>query len=492
MHTYDLILTLTGGLSAALVLGYITQRLGLSPLVGYLLAGTLVGPHTPGFVADSALAEQLAEVGVILLMFGVGLQFHVAELLFFVSVGMLLDPWSVIASPALVLGALGIIFIGKPVAAFAIVWLMRYPFRVSLTVAVALAQVGEFSFMLSTIGRDLGVLSTGATNAVVAASIVSIVLNPLLYRAMPPIERWVSARPRLTRLLSRPAIAIDSQGPARSRVIDPSQRAVVVGYGPTGRTVVRLLRENGLIPTIIELNVDTVRELREQGIDAVYGDASQLETLTAADVAHAATLALTSPGTTDSAEVIRLAREQNPGLRVLARASYLRDLAALKAAGANTAYSGEGEVAVAFVEDILHALGATPDQIDRERERASGTGEGGGVGAESRPARVSTLPGLRAGELPRVQRCRLVTAYGERCGPPPDVARPVAERSDARPSSCRSSPRGSSTPRATRQRARLRSPPPGGCVSRPSVPSRPRSGRTRPATRRRTWPAAPA
>ena len=81
MHSYDLILTLTGGLSAALVLGYITQRLGLSPIVGYLLAGTLVGPHTPGFVADSSLAEQLAEIGVILLMFGVGLQFHVEELL---------------------------------------------------------------------------------------------------------------------------------------------------------------------------------------------------------------------------------------------------------------------------------------------------------------------------------------------------------------------------------------------------------------------------
>src|SRR3954462_14342074 len=81
MHAYDLILTLTGGLSAALVLGYITQRLGLSPIVGYLLAGLLVGPHTPGFVANSGLAEQLAEVGVILLMFGVGLQFHIEELL---------------------------------------------------------------------------------------------------------------------------------------------------------------------------------------------------------------------------------------------------------------------------------------------------------------------------------------------------------------------------------------------------------------------------
>src|SRR5215208_4639352 len=82
MHTnIDLILTLTGGLVAALVLGYVTQRLGLSPIVGYLLAGTLVGPHTPGFVADTALAEQLAEIGVILLMFGVGLQFHIEELL---------------------------------------------------------------------------------------------------------------------------------------------------------------------------------------------------------------------------------------------------------------------------------------------------------------------------------------------------------------------------------------------------------------------------
>ena len=81
MHEYDLILTLTGGFAGALVLGYITQRLGLSPIVGYLLAGTLLGPNTPGLAVDSAMAEQLAEIGVILLMFGVGLQFHIEELL---------------------------------------------------------------------------------------------------------------------------------------------------------------------------------------------------------------------------------------------------------------------------------------------------------------------------------------------------------------------------------------------------------------------------
>ncbi len=81
MHGADLILMLAAGLGAALILGYLTQRLGLSPIVGYLIAGVLVGPNTPGFAANVAIAEQLAEVGVILIMFGVGLQFHLDELL---------------------------------------------------------------------------------------------------------------------------------------------------------------------------------------------------------------------------------------------------------------------------------------------------------------------------------------------------------------------------------------------------------------------------
>src|SRR5687768_4824224 len=81
MHGVDLILMLAGGLAAALIFGYFTQRLGLSPIVGYLFAGVVIGPHTPGFAADPEIAEQLAEVGVILIMFGVGLQFHVEELL---------------------------------------------------------------------------------------------------------------------------------------------------------------------------------------------------------------------------------------------------------------------------------------------------------------------------------------------------------------------------------------------------------------------------
>jgi CPA2 family monovalent cation:H+ antiporter-2 len=569
MHSYELILTLTGGLSAALVLGFVTQRLGLSPIVGYLLAGTLVGPYTPGFVADASLAEQLAEIGVILLMFGVGLQFHIEELLavrhvaipgaiaqsavatvlgavlarwlgwdwsaglvfgmalavastvvlvrvltdhndlhtqaghiavgwlvvedlftvvalvllpaifgpattarplwlalaitaakvtalvgftaivgtrviprvldyvantrsrelftltvlvialgiavgsslifsvsmalgaflagmvvgrsdyslraasealpmrdafavlFFVSVGMLLDPGVLLASPALVIGALAVVLIGKPLVAMLLVWAMRYPLKASLTVGIALAQIGEFSFILATMGRELNILTAAATNALVAASIASIVLNPLAYRSIRPIERWLGQRPLWWALLNRPpSVPSDLEASRLERSGDARHRSVVIGYGPTGRTVVRLLRDNAISPTVVDLNMDAIRALKQDGIDAIYGDASRTETLEAAGVADAGSLILGSAGMANSAEVIRAARTLNPSVRVLARASYLRDVASLSSAGADRIYSGEGEVALAFIEDILDDLGATPEQIDRERSRA--------------------------------------------------------------------------------------------------------------------------
>jgi CPA2 family monovalent cation:H+ antiporter-2 len=566
VHDLDLILTLAGGFTAALIFGYFTQRAGLSPIVGYLLAGTLVGPHTPGFVANAEIAEQLAEVGVILLMFGVGLQFHIEELLavrrvaipgaiaqsavatalgaviahsfgwswsaglvfgmalavastvvlirvladhrdlhtptghiavgwlvvedvftvlalvllpvlfaegsseqsvgvavgitalkvaalvgftsvvgtrvipyvldhiadtgsrelftltvltlalgiavgsaavfgvsmalgaflaglvvgrsdyslraasealpmrdafavlFFVAVGMLLSPMYLLEAPGLILATLSVVMIGKPLIALIIVRLLGYPFKVALSIAVALSQIGEFSFILSSLGRELNILPPEATNTLVAASIVSIVLNPILYRSVPRIEKWAVGHPRLWKLLN-PPLRDGTTGRAE-RKVDPSTRAVVIGYGPTGRTVVRLLRDNGIEPVVIELNMDSVRELRNKGIEAVYGDTTKRDTLEAAGVAHAGTVILTSAGMGDAAEVIRMARELNPKVQVLARAAYLRDLADMQKAGADRVFTGEGEVALGLIETILERLGATAEQIDRERSRA--------------------------------------------------------------------------------------------------------------------------
>jgi CPA2 family monovalent cation:H+ antiporter-2 len=290
--------------------------------------------------------------------------------LFFVSVGMLLDPWALIRSPVLVLGALGIVLIGKPVVALLLVWMMRYPLRAALTVGIALAQIGEFSFILATIGRELGILTTEATNVLVATSIVSIVLNPVAYGAIRPIERWIGSGPALDALAPRSGHQPDSSASGATREVDPDHRAVVIGCGPTGRSVVRLLQDNGIAPTVVELNRDVVRQLRQQGVDAVYGDATRPDTLEGARIATAGSLILGSAGMASSADVIRMARELNPNIRVLARAPYLRDVPALKAAGADRVHSGEGEVALAFIEDILDDLGATPEQIDRERARA--------------------------------------------------------------------------------------------------------------------------
>jgi CPA2 family monovalent cation:H+ antiporter-2 len=563
MHDMELILTLAGGLGAALIHGYVTQRLGLSPIVGYLIAGVAIGPYTPGFVVNAGIAEQLANIGVILLMFGVGLQFHVEELwsvrrvavpgavvasaaalglgaltavrfgfpltaaivfglalsvastvvlvrvlsdqrelhtsaghiavgwlvvediltvivlvlmpivlvgtatpmqivsgialtllkvgglmalavvvgqrlipaildraaatrsrelftltvlvialgiavgsatvfgvsvalgaflaglvvgrseyslraatdalpmrdafavLFFVSIGMLLNPGQLLASPWLAIAALAIVMVVKPMVAGLVLLAMRYPLRTALTVAASLAQIGEFSFILTAVGRDLGVLPASALNIVVAVSIVSITLNPVVSRGIAPIERWLTARTRLWRK-AMPG-DVDHAGAASS--LDPLDRAVVVGYGPTGRTVTRLLRDNGISPTVVELNMDTVRELRQEGTSAVYGDARYAETLISAGLRHAGTF-IVSGADTGAPETIRTARELNPEAQIFVRAGYLRDVPALRAAGAQHVFSGEGEVALTMTEAVLHRLGATPDQIDRERQRA--------------------------------------------------------------------------------------------------------------------------
>jgi len=558
MHDITLILTLTTALTAAFVLGCITHTLRLSPIVGYLLAGIAVGPFTPGVEADHGVAEQLAEVGVILLMFGVGLHFHVRELvavkgiavpgalvqsavatvlgalvgrlvgwdwptavifggatsvastvvlirvlsdnhdlhtraghiavgwlvvedlltvvalvllptllnaesgpagaatalglaalkigllvgllvvvggrvipwtlervaatrsrelftlavlvialgiavvsaklfgvsmalgaflagmivgrsdfslraasealpmrdafavLFFVSVGMLFDPRTLLQAPGLIAATLAVVLVAKPLAALAIAVVRGYPLRIALPVAISLAQIGEFSFMLAAVARELGAMPDRAVDALVAAAIASITLNPLLYRAARLLE------PALARRFASPA---EPAGDAEHVSGDAAHRAIVVGYGPVGQTVTELLLDNGIEPIVIELNLDTVRRLRAFDVRAVYGDASRPDILAEADIARARHLLLTAATGAAEEEIVRRARELNPGIRVVARTQYVRQVPAVRKAGATDVFADEGEVALAMTTSILGHLGATDEQIDRERAR---------------------------------------------------------------------------------------------------------------------------
>jgi CPA2 family monovalent cation:H+ antiporter-2 len=555
-HDIDLVLTLAGALGAALAFGLLTQRLRLSPIVGYLVAGIVVGPFTPGFVANSHLAEQLSEVGVVLLMFGVGLHFDPADLvavrkvaipgalvqiavatalgtllarafdwtlgaglvfglaisvastvvlvrvlsdndalhtpaghvavgwlvvediftvlalvtlpviaanpgargtegllvglataaariaavvamtwaigrfvapkllsmisktksrelftlavlvlalgiavgstkwfgvsmalgaflagmvvgqsefsfraasealpmrdafavLFFVSVGMQVDPRALVTLSPIILATIAAVIAGKAVAAYVAVRVLRRPVGTAVTVSVALAQIGEFSFILAALGRELGILPAEASQVLVATSIVSIALNPVLFRLVAPATRWLS-RKQAGSPESHP-LPVDTE----------THSAVVVGYGPVGRTVVRVLRENGIEPTVVELNHETVRELVDAGISAVHGDASQSTILEHAGIHSARTLVFAASGTPPEA-IIQAARALNPLVRIFARSTYLREVPASKRAGADVVVAAEVEVALALAEHLMVELGATPEQLDRSRSR---------------------------------------------------------------------------------------------------------------------------
>jgi monovalent cation:H+ antiporter-2, CPA2 family len=142
------------------------------------------------------------------------------------------------------------------------------------------------------------------------------------------------------------------------------------------------LRENSVEPTIIELNLETVRQVRAGGMAAVYGDASREESLKAAGIDRAVVLVLSAANLPGSQEVIRLARELNPAIRVFARANFLRETVNLKRAGADVTFADEGEVALSMIDVLLRQLGATGEQIDRERDRIRGELFGGPMSAE--------------------------------------------------------------------------------------------------------------
>lgn len=567
MHDLPLITTIAVGFTAAWALGLLTQRLGLSPIVGYLIAGVLIGPYTPGFVGDIQIAQQLAEVGVILLMFGVGLHFHLKHLLavksvaipgaifqsaaatalgallagslgwgissglvfgvgvsvastvvlmrvlgdhslldsaeghvavgwlvvediltvlvlvalpvfaarssdagaaaatigwavlkllvvgllflvagarlfpwlfglvartrsgelftltvlvlalsiavgassafgvsialgaflsgmvvgqsmvshqaasealplrnafavlFFVSAGMLFNPKFILSQPLLVLGTLGIVLIGKPLAAFLLSAVIGTSFRTALTVSIGLAQIGEFSFILGDTGRRLNLLPGEAYSALVAGALLSIALNPLLFRAIGPLENWARRRKGLWKLLNRRSESIGKSLNTVTRIglrEDAPPDAVVVGYGPVGRTVSRLLRRFGLRIVVIDLNVDTITEVRSAGQAAIYGDAARNEVLRAAQVQRARYLVLTLPDLAARIPVIIAARELNPDIRVFVRAHYLSERTFLEEVGATEICFEEEEAAAALAERLLRTVGVDERRVAEE------------------------------------------------------------------------------------------------------------------------------
>jgi len=291
--------------------------------------------------------------------------------LFFTSVWMLFDPSFVVESPGLLLAGLAIVMVGKPLAALAIVSVIGYPARTALVVAIALAQIGEFSFILSNIGRDYRLLDETAHNLLVACAIISITLNPLIFRQIDRIERLLKARPRLWNLLSFRARRREAQmneGVGAALEVGTGPLAVIVGYGPVGRTVDTILRNSGLETVVVDMNMETVQSLTRAGRNAIYGDAFNIEVMHQA-LPRATHLVIALPHSQNRNPLITAAKLINPEIKVFVRARYLAEKDELVQAGTDAAIYEEAEASVALARLVLFDRGLNEADIRRETTR---------------------------------------------------------------------------------------------------------------------------
>jgi len=555
-HSVTLITTIAAALGLALILGFIAARLKLPPLVGYLIAGIIIGPATPGFVADVDLSHQLAEIGVMLLMFGVGLHFSLDELLavrrialpgaivqiavatllgtavaamwgwslagsivfglglsvastvvllralesrgmletvnghiavgwlvvedlvmvlvlvllpslaawlgdsarvvgdrsllitlaitlsqvavfialmlvvgrrvfpwllwqvagtgsrelftlcvvaaavgiaygsaalfgvsfalgaffagmvmresplsyraaeeslplrdafsvlFFVSVGMLFEPQVLIREPFHVLVVIAIIVVGKSLAAFFLVLLFRYPLNTALTVSASLAQIGEFSFILAGLGISLGLMPAEGQSLILAGAIISIAINPLVFRVVEPAQNWIRRRSQLAQALERP----DDPLAALPMTVDLKRltgQVVLVGYGRVGRRIGEALIAQGIPFVVAEENREIVEKLRANDIPAVSGDASDPAVLIQAHIHRARMLVIATPDTLNVRRMIETARTVNPRVEIIVRTHSEEEAALLEKENAGTVFFGEHELARSMIHHVL-------------------------------------------------------------------------------------------------------------------------------------------
>jgi len=560
-HNIDLITTIAASLGLAMILGFMAIRLRMPPIVGYLLAGIVIGPATPGFVADVGLARQLAEIGIMLLMFGVGLHFSIDDLLavrkiavpgaiiqmlvatglgsalallwgwppggavvfgltlsvastvvvlrtldaggaldsingkiavgwlivedlvmilvlvllpplavqivgndgrggttgelwmslsitlgkvvvfiavmvlagrrllpwllwlvartgsrelftlcvisaavgiaylasalfdvsfalgaffagmmmreselshraaeeslplrdafavlFFVSVGMLFDPQILIQEPAKLLAILAVVMIGTPLVAMTLVFAFRYPLDTALTVGASLSQIGEFSFILAALGVSLGLLPESGQSLIVAAAILSIAANPLVFAVMQPVRRWLRTHHRLARHLARRGDPL-AELPVNTGDKFLSGQVVLVGYGRVGRRIAHALTANGIPFVVAEENRERVEQMRTAGIAAVSGDASQSSVLIQAHIAKAGMLVIAIPDTVSVRQMAAVARALNPAIEIAVRSHNEEEARLLIKEQVGKVFFGEQELAFSMTRHVLMRWG---------------------------------------------------------------------------------------------------------------------------------------
>ena len=277
------------------------------------------------------------------------------SVLFFVSIGMLFDPEVLIREPLKVLVVVAIIVFGKSLAAFLLVLAFRYPLNTALTVSASLAQIGEFSFILAGLGVSLGLLSAEGQSLVLAGALVSIALNPLVFQAVEPAQTWIRSRSKLARALER----TDDPLAELPTTVDQNQLAgqvVLVGYGRVGGRIGEALIQRKVPFVVAEQNRELVERLRERGIPAVSGDASDPAVLIQAHIARARMLVIATPDAFHTRKMIEIARMLNPGIDTVVRTHSEEEAELLRKENVGKVFMGEHELALGMTRHVIERI----------------------------------------------------------------------------------------------------------------------------------------
>lgn len=319
---------------------------GISVALGAFVAGVVIG--------ESDLSHRAAADA---------LPFQDAfAVLFFVSVGMLIDPRVLMDQPLRVLATAGVVLLGNSVLVTLLLVLLRHPVGPSLRLGAAFGQVGEFSFIMAGLGVSLGVLPEAGRSLVLAAALVTIVANPLLYRGAQRLAAWLARFPALIDRMERtrePRVATTALFQAV-----PRDHVILVGYGRVGRTIGDALQRRGIPFVAIEQDRRTLEVMRGMGVPAIYGNATRADILQLAHPATARLLVVATPDPYHAQVVIERAREANAALQVVVRTHGDEEQALFERMGVQRALMGERELAYAMAYHSLRAMGCSDDHAD--------------------------------------------------------------------------------------------------------------------------------
>jgi CPA2 family monovalent cation:H+ antiporter-2 len=276
--------------------------------------------------------------------------------LFFVSVGMLFDPMMIVNEPLRVLTVVAIILIGKSLAAFGIVLAFGYPLNTALTVSASLAQIGEFSFILASLGVSLQLLPPEGQSLILAGAIISIALNPVIFGAIEPVQAWMRKRSKAARFMERPADPLATLSADDRK--DLSQHVVLVGFGRVGHRIGDALIEKGVPIVVVEQNRELVERLRQRDIAAVSGDGADAAILAQASIHHAKLLIVATPDTFQARQIIVTARTLKPQLQIVVRTHSDEEADLLRKENADGVFIGEHELATSMTRHVLEKLGS--------------------------------------------------------------------------------------------------------------------------------------